>query len=71
MKQLECAQTLLCNSVTSDCAVGGAEVQKLRHLATRNVYNFLGGGGFADTPAKRLTNRNRVGYWVGGLKAKV
>ena len=30
------------NSVTSDCAVGGADVQKSRLLATRNVYNFYG-----------------------------
>ena len=32
------------NSGTSRCAVGGAEVQKSRLPATRNVYNFWGLG---------------------------
>ena len=46
--------------VTSDCAVGGAEGQKSRLPATRDVYLSSLGCEFAHTRAKRSTNRNRV-----------
>ena len=60
------------NIVTSDCAVGGAEMQKTRLLATRNVYNFSGCS-FEDKRTKCPINHNsgradqsQQGYWGGG-----
>ena len=48
-----------CHSVKSDCTVGGAEVQKSRLPAARNVTTSRGCE-LADTHAKRLTNHRRV-----------